>query len=176
MTIQRRHFITAWLALTVSATAMAQAQSYPNRPIRIVVPYAAGGPVDVVARVIGERLENYFQQRVLVDNRAGAGGNIASRYVAREPADGYTLLVNTSSMAVNQTLFRDPGYDLLSDMTAIGLVAASPNILVVPVSEPSNNLREFFARLPPASGQGGRDPRTASHHVAQPPLLPRPDE
>ena len=75
MTIQRRHFITASVALTVSATAMAQAQSYPNRPIRIVVPYAAGGPVDVVARVIGERLESYFQQRVLVDNRAG--GNAA---------------------------------------------------------------------------------------------------
>ena len=143
---------------------------WPQRPVRLVVAFAPGGPADIVGRILAQSLQGTLGQSVVVENRAGAGGNIASRYVAREPADGYTLLVNTSSMAVNQTLFKDPGYELLTDLSAIGLVAASPNILVVPVSEPSNTLREFFARykdrkLSYGSAGIGSTPHLTGDHV-----------
>ncbi len=172
----RRRLLTA-LASATTASAIGvpsvYAQSstgWPQRPVRLVVAFAPGGPADIVGRILAQSLQGALGQGVVVENRAGAGGNIASRYVAREPADGYTLLVNTSSMAVNQTLFRDPGYDLMSDVTAIGLVAASPNILVVPVSEPSNNLREFFARykgraLSYGSAGIGSTPHLTGDHV-----------
>mgnify|MGYP006291877155 FL=1 len=144
--------------------------AWPQRPVRLVVAFAPGGPADIVGRILAQSLQATLGQSVVVENRAGAGGNIATRYVAREPADGYTLLVNTSSMAVNQTLFKEPGYDLLTDLSAIGLVAASPNILVVPMSEPSNTLREFFARytgrkLSYGSAGIGSTPHLTGDHV-----------
>ena len=144
--------------------------AWPQRPVRLVVAFAPGGPADIVGRILAQSLQATLGQSVVVENRAGAGGNIATRYVAREPADGYTLLVNTSSMAVNQTLFKEPGYDLLTDLSAIGLVAASPNILVVPMSEPSNTLREFFSRytgrkLSYGSAGIGSTPHLTGDHV-----------
>lgn len=172
----RRLLITGLAAASATSIAglpVARAQSaatWPQRPVRLVVAFAPGGPADIVGRILAQSLQGSLGQSMVVENRAGAGGNIASRYVAREPADGYTLLVNTSSMAVNQTLFRDPGYDLLSDVTAIGLVAASPNILVVPVSEPASNLREFFTRykgrsLSYGSAGIGSTPHLTGDHV-----------
>ena len=170
----RRRWLGALAGVTAAFGAPAvyaqSGASWPQRPVRLVVAFAPGGPADIVGRILAQSLQGALNQSVVVENRAGAGGNIASRYVAREPADGYTLLVNTSSMAVNQTLFRDPGYDLLSDVTAIGLVAASPNILVVPVSETANNLREFFARykgraLSYGSAGIGSTPHLTGDHV-----------
>lgn len=170
------------VALTASVAAVALGGSpvfaqtattsgaWPQRPVRLVVAFAPGGPADIVARILAQSLQGSLGQSVVVENRAGAGGNIASRYVAREPADGYTLLVNTSSMAVNQTLFKEPGYDLMTDLSAIGLVAASPNILVVPTSETSTSLREFFARykgkkLSYGSAGIGSTPHLTGDHV-----------
>jgi tripartite-type tricarboxylate transporter receptor subunit TctC len=146
MTIQRRHFITAWLALTVSATATAQAQSYPNRPIRIVVPYAAGGPVDVVARVIGERLENYFQQRVLVDNRAGGNAAIGTEFVARSAPDGYTLLMGAPAHTANPSLMK-LNFDTARDFLPISNIIEQPMVIAVHPSVPANNLRELIDLL-----------------------------
>ncbi len=152
------------------ALAQSGAAAWPQRPVRLVVAFAPGGPADIVGRILAQSLQGALGQGVVVENRAGAGGNIASRYVAREPADGYTLLVNTSSMAVNQTLSKEPGYELLTDLTAIGLIAASPNILVVPASEPANSLREFFVRykdrkISYGSAGVGSTPHLTGDHV-----------
>jgi tripartite-type tricarboxylate transporter receptor subunit TctC len=146
MTIQRRHFITAWVALSVSATAMAQAQSFPNRPIRIVVPYAAGGPVDVVARVIGERLESYFQQRVLVDNRAGGNAAIGTEFVARSAPDGYTLLMGAPAHTANPSLMK-LNFDTARDFLPISNIIEQPMVIAVHPSVPANNLRELIELL-----------------------------
>ena len=113
-------------------------------PDQFVVSFAPGGPADIVGRLLGQALQDKLGQSVVVENRAGAGGNIAARFVAKEAADGYTLLVTTSSMAVNQTLYKEPGYDALRDFTPVGLVASSPNILVAHPSEPANDLKEYL--------------------------------
>ena len=141
----------AWLAagslamlLGLAGPAQAQAPTWPAKPIRMVVAFAPGGPADIVARLVAQSLQEKLGQQVVVDNRGGAGGNIAARLVAKEPADGYTLFVTTSALAVNQTLYKDPGYDALRDFTPVALVAVSPNVLVAHPSEPAADLREFL--------------------------------
>ncbi|MEY4121924.1 MAG: hypothetical protein RLZZ457_762, partial [Pseudomonadota bacterium] len=128
----------------LSQGVLAQTTAWPQRPIKFVVSFAPGGPADIVGRLLGQALQDKLGQSVVVENRAGAGGNIAARFVAKEAADGYTLLVTTSSMAVNQTLYKEPGYDALRDFTPVGLVASSPNILVAHPSEPANDLKEYL--------------------------------
>jgi tripartite-type tricarboxylate transporter receptor subunit TctC len=128
----------------LSQQAVAQTTAWPQRPIKFVVSFAPGGPADIVGRLLGQALQDKLGQSVVVENRAGAGGNIAARFVAKEAADGYTFLVTTSSMAVNQTLYKEPGYDALRDFVAVGLVASSPNILVAQPNEPANDLKEYL--------------------------------
>jgi len=119
-------------------------QEYPSKPIHLVVSFVPGGPTDVIGRLLAQELSKRFGQAVVVENRGGAGGNIAAKYVAGVAADGYTLLVTTSALAVNQTLYKDPGYQLARDFSPISLVAWSPNVLVVPPSTPANNLSDFI--------------------------------
>ena len=102
-----------------SLMASAQAQTYPTKPVRFVSAFAPGGPVDVVARIVGQKLGETWGQQVLIENRAGAAGNIGSAYVAKQPADGYTVLVNSSSFAVNVSLTKDPGYDAERDFIPV---------------------------------------------------------
>ncbi|MEO6410514.1 MAG: tripartite tricarboxylate transporter substrate binding protein [Burkholderiaceae bacterium] len=128
----------AWMAARV------QAQAWPSHPVRIVVSFAPGGPADIVGRLVAQQLQERLGQTFVVENRAGAGGNIAAKYVAGLPADGYVLLVTTSSMAVNQTLYKDAGYDALRDFTPIANLAASPNIIVAHPSNPAADLRDFL--------------------------------
>jgi len=122
----------------------ALAQTYPSKPIHLVVSFVPGGPTDVIGRLLAQELSERLGQSVVVENRGGAGGNIAAKYVAGIAPDGYTLLVTTSALAVNETLYRDPGYQLPRDFTAIALVAWSPNVLVISPSVPANNLQEFI--------------------------------
>ena len=146
--LQRRHLLaaaSAMAAISLAPNVQAQAQVWPTKPIRMVVAFAPGGPADIVARLIAQALQEKLGQNVIVDNKPGAGGNIAARIVAKEPADGYTLLATTSSMAVNQTLYKDPGYNVQRDFTAVALVAASPNIIVAHPSEPAADLKAFLA-------------------------------
>src|SRR5260370_39312470 len=108
------------LALNGATSDVASAQSdYPNRPIRIVVPYAAGGSADILARLIAAGLQTSLGQSVLVENRSGASGNVGTVAVAKSPADGYTLLVNTSSFIVNPSLFKPPPFDPIADFVPI---------------------------------------------------------
>lgn len=130
------------LTLTQAATALAQ--SYPTRPIRIVVPYAAGGGTDVVARALGERLSKRLGQPVIVDNKAGASGIIGTDMVAKAAPDGHTLLVTlTQSVLTNQFLYAKLPYDPRKDLTLISVIADAPLVLAVPASLPVRSVREL---------------------------------
>ncbi len=104
--------------------------SWPDRPVKLLVPYVAGGPTDTIARVLADKLAERWKQTVLIENRPGAGSNTGTAAVARAAPDGTTLLVNTSAIAVNQTLFKNPGYDVLKDLTPIANLAQSPNLII----------------------------------------------
>ena len=128
--------------LCASANQNATAQQYPTRPIKLVVGFTPGGGVDINARLLAPRLSEYLGQQVLVENKPGAGTNIANEFVARSPADGYTLLVNTSALAINMSLYRNLPFDALRDFTPLSVISESPNVLVVPARFQAANVRE----------------------------------
>jgi len=126
--------------------SIAFADAYPDKPIRLVVPFPAGGPTDMVARPLAQFLGEQLKQAVVVDNRGGAGGGIGAEVVAKSPADGYTLLMATvGTQAINATLYRKLGYDPVKDFTPISLVAAAPVALVVHPSVPVSSVAELIA-------------------------------
>lgn len=126
--------------------AAAALGAYPDKPVRLVVPFPPGGATDLLAREIGNALQARLQQTVVIENRPGAGGNIAAAAVARAPADGYTLLFGTfGSLAVNKSLYDKPGYDPLKDLAAVASVAYLPNVLVVHPDVPARNVAELLA-------------------------------
>ncbi len=129
---------------SVPATAWSQDAPYPSKPIRLVVAFAPGGIADTVARLVGQKLGDRLGQPIIVDNRGGAGGALAAKFVAATPSDGYTLLVHTAAIAVNAALARDAGNDAMADLVPIALAASTPTILVVHASSPAKDLREFI--------------------------------
>ena len=132
--------------LLATLVAGAQAQNYPTRPIRFIVPIAAGGGADLVARVIAERLSRNLGQQVVVENRAGGGTVIGAELVARSPADGYTWLLGTAtSHAINASLVKKLPYDPVKDFSPIALVAVLPQIIVIHPALPAANLTDFIA-------------------------------
>ena len=136
------------LALTAAlpGTASAQADSYPAKPIRIVVPFPAGGATDIAAREIAAKMSANWKQPVTVENRAGAGGNVGSDVVAKSAPDGYTLIMGvTGSHAINISLYAKMPYHPVNDFEAITQVAVVPNVVVVHPSVPANTLSEFIA-------------------------------
>ncbi len=149
-----------------SASAGAQSStSYPNRPLRFIVPYAAGGNGDIVSRIIAQKLTTQIGQQVVIDNRAGAGGNIGAELAARAAPDGYTLMLGTNTHAINMSLYAKPGYDLQKDFAPIALATSAPMVLLVPVSLPAKTLKEFIAlakaqpsKLNYGSGGSGSSP------------------
>ena len=127
-------------------SAQAQAQApYPSRPITMVVPFPPGGPTDLVARVLAQKMTEQMGQQIVVDNRGGANGNIGSGFVAKAPADGYTVLYNTSSMTLSPSLYKKLSYDVQRDLVPVALTATVPLGLVVNPSLPVNNVSEFIA-------------------------------
>jgi tripartite-type tricarboxylate transporter receptor subunit TctC len=137
-----RIFAIAFLYGTMAATA---AQVYPSRPIRIVVASAPSSGPDVVARLVGRRLTDAWGQQIVVDDRAGAGGNLGAEIASRAAPDGYTLLVATGSHAIGATLYSKLNYDLIKDFSAVTLLATTPYILVVNNSMPVTSVKEFIA-------------------------------
>ena len=127
------------------AGAGSAAAAYPDHPVRVMVPFAAGGPTDVMARLLAQKLSEDFKQQFFVENHPGAGGNIGMVQVARAAADGYTIMVASSSYTVNPSLYATNPYDPYKDFTPITLAAASPNILVVNPSVPAKNVKELIA-------------------------------
>ena len=146
MTFQRTRRSLLALALVAAGTVSAQAQTWPSGPIKLVVPFPPGGSVDMVARAVGKRLGESLGQPVVVDNRAGASGNIAAEFVARQPADGMTLFVTSSGvLAANQFLYKHTGFETLKDFAPVVALANQPNILMVHSSLPAKNVQELIA-------------------------------
>jgi tripartite-type tricarboxylate transporter receptor subunit TctC len=133
------------VALVTALATAAAAADYPNRPIMLVVPYPAGGGNDVIARLVAERMSADLGQRIVVENRAGAGGTIATRQVARSEPDGYTLLIATSSLAINPSLYPNVGYDPIKDFAPVGLIAMSGNVVLVNSEVPARSVKELIA-------------------------------
>ena len=143
----RRHMLALAAAAAAAGPLGARAQaSFATRPVRVVVPFAAGGATDVIARVLGERMAQHFGQSVVVDNKPGAAGLIAGETVVKAPADGMTVLLGTtSSMLTNKYLYRKTAYDPLTDLAPLVRVCLAPIALVVTADTPAQNLQEFMA-------------------------------
>lgn len=144
--MNRRFLIsTALVVLCGTLAAQARSQTFPDKPIRLIVGFAPGGPTDLSARIAAQVLSEGLGKPVIVENRAGASGSIAANAVAQSPADGYTLLVNVTADIVNPAMNGDARNSLLSRFTPIGLIASSPNVLVVHPSQPASDVRELAA-------------------------------
>jgi tripartite-type tricarboxylate transporter receptor subunit TctC len=133
--------------LTSELIQPALAQGFPSKPIRIAVAFPPGGPVDIIARLIAPKLSEALGQPVVVENKVGASGNVATADVAKSAPDGYTMLAHSSAYAVNPTLFSNAGYDPVKDLTAIALVAQQPNLIVVNASFPAKTLDELRKKV-----------------------------
>jgi tripartite-type tricarboxylate transporter receptor subunit TctC len=144
--VLRSEFLKAGMlgALAVLAPAAAQAQAFPSRPVRLVVPFPPGGSVDPLARMLAQQAQGPLGQPIVVDNRPGGNAVIGTEFVARSPADGYTLLVASTSHITNSLLTQTP-YDALRDFVPVATLSESPVILVTHPSVPANTLQEFIA-------------------------------
>ncbi|HEY6820889.1 MAG TPA: tripartite tricarboxylate transporter substrate binding protein [Burkholderiales bacterium] len=131
--------------LLACALGQAHAQPYPARPVHLVVGFTPGGGVDINARLLAKPLAEILGQPVIVDNKPGAGTNIANELVAKAAADGYTLLFNSPAVAINMSLTRNPPYDLMRDLAAVSIFSESTNLLVVPASLPVHSVQELVA-------------------------------
>jgi tripartite-type tricarboxylate transporter receptor subunit TctC len=121
------------------------AQNYPTKPIRLVVGFTPGGGVDINARLLASKLSEYLGQQVIVENRPGAGTNIANEFVAKAAPDGYTLLMSTATVAINMALYKKLNFDTLRDFAAVSLFSASPNVLVVNAAVPVTSVAQLVA-------------------------------
>jgi tripartite-type tricarboxylate transporter receptor subunit TctC len=140
--IPRRAFCA--VAISICLPVAAFAQGYPTKPIKMVVPYSAGGGTDGTARLIATKIGNTMGQSVVVENRPGGGGMIGADFVAKSPADGYTLLFDAAPFAVNPALRKTP-FDARKDFIPLSLVMTAPNVLVVPAGAPYKNVKELLA-------------------------------
>src|SRR5436305_8890801 len=143
------------VTLVIAASALAQETSstYPSRPVRLVAPFAPGGPVDAVARVLAPKLGDILGQQFYVENHPGGSGNIGTALVARAPPDGYTVLVISSTLVVNPSLFARLGFDTTTDLAPVSLVGVSPQVLLVHPSVPATTVKELIAWVKASPGQ-----------------------
>jgi tripartite-type tricarboxylate transporter receptor subunit TctC len=140
-------------ALFAAGGGFAQDAPYPTRPVRLVAPFAPGGPVDAVARVIAPKLAENLGQQFYVENHPGGSGNIGTALVAKAAPDGYTLLVISSTLVVNPSLFAKLGFDTLTDLAPISLIGVSPQVLLVNPAVPATNLKELVAWVKASPGK-----------------------
>ena len=141
-----KHVVWFAAALNLALSGAAFAQDYPARPITLVVPYAAGGGNDVMARIVAEKMSKSLGQQIVIENKGGAGGSIATRQVAKAAPDGYTLgLGGTGTLAINPTLYPNVGYDPRKDFAPVGLIATSALVVLVHPSVQANSIGELIA-------------------------------
>jgi tripartite-type tricarboxylate transporter receptor subunit TctC len=137
--------VIALLLSFATLTSVARAQDYPNRPIRMIVPFAPGGGVDTMARQVGQKMSEMLKQTVVIDHRAGAGGNIGADAVAKAPPDGYTILLTVSGIAAAPSLYKSLSYDPLKDLAPVSQIAASTMLLAVNPKLPVKTTQELVA-------------------------------
>jgi tripartite-type tricarboxylate transporter receptor subunit TctC len=145
----RRTLLRGTLASTGASLALAMpgwasAQTYPDKTARIVVPYPPGGPTDIVARLVGQKLSERYGQSFVIENRPGAGGNIGAENVARAAPDGYSLVVGTTAHAINPSVFKELSYDVVADFAPVALFTLMPLVLVVHPDVPARTVQEFI--------------------------------
>lgn len=141
------------LAVLLCAAAAASAQTYPTRPVRLIVGFPPGGGVDINARMLAPKLAEYLGQQVVVENKPGASTNIANDFVAKAAPDGYTLLINTAAIAINMSLFRNLPFDTLRDFAPVSLFSESPNVLVVNAKLPVRDAQDLVAMARKSPGK-----------------------
>lgn len=139
--LNRRHYLTLALA---SVTTQLHAQTWPVKPVRLVVPFAPGGSTDVVARMLGQKLTDMWGQSVVIENRAGAGGNLGADAVAKSAPDGHTLLFASGSITINPSIYTNMPFDTVRDLTPITNVASGPMLIVVNDKAPWRNLKDLI--------------------------------
>jgi tripartite-type tricarboxylate transporter receptor subunit TctC len=149
----RNSFRLVLLAAGLSLAALAHAQKYPERPIRMIIPFAPGGTSDLMGRVVGAKLGEALGQTVVVDNRGGAGGTIGAALAAQAPADGYTLVVPHVGLAVNETLYAKKPYNAVRDLAPVSMLGGTPNSVVVKNALPVKNMQDLIALAKKQPGQ-----------------------
>jgi len=157
------------LAIALAVPLWAWAQAYPSKPLHFVVPYPAGGPLDTVARLVGQKVSESLKQPVLVENKPGAGGNIGADMVAKAAPDGYTLLMGAvATHAINPTLYASIPYDAQKDSIPVTQIASTPNVLVVNPSLPVHSVQEFiaYAKAHPGELNFGSGSTGSAGHLA----------
>lgn len=166
----RRAVLGAAIAAGFAAAPFAAtAQAYPSKPITIIVPFAAGGTTDILARVVGQALNQELGQPVVIDNRAGAGGNIGAMFAAKSPADGYTLFMGTvGTHAINASLYKKLAFDPIKDFAPLTRVAMVPNLLVANPTKPYKNVKELiaYAKANPGKVNFGSSGSGSSIHLS----------
>jgi len=157
-----------WPVGAVPAVAATGAQSYPVKPLRLVVPFPAGASSDIVGRMLGEKLAEQMGEQIVADNRPGAGGNVGIGFTAKSPPDGYTIVIATSSIAVSPSLYLKLGYDPVKDLAPVARLTSIPNVLVVHPSVPAKTLRQFvaLARAHPGKLNFGSGGAGTTNHLA----------
>jgi len=152
-TVKFSKYLMAFAALLAFSQTAVKAQSFPNKPIQVVVPVAAGGGTDLLARNLSQRVGEILGQTLIVENKLGAGGNIGVEYVMKSKADGYTLLVSPATIATNVAVYKKIPYDLVKDLQAITLIGQTGVVLVVHPSVKANNLKEFIELMRAKNGE-----------------------
>ena len=169
--LRRKLLVALCAGLPVfSGLATAQTAAYPNRSVKFMVPYAAGGGVDKIARVIAQQLTKSLGQPVVIDNRGGAAGNIGTELAVRADPDGYTILMGAAALAINVTLYRNLAFDPVKDLVPLSLIAKTPNIVVVNPQVPVNSVKELVALAkskPGALNYASAGSGTTSHLAAE---------
>ncbi|MFN0184837.1 MAG: Bug family tripartite tricarboxylate transporter substrate binding protein [Aquabacterium sp.] len=167
ISLQRRSLLIASLALPAT---QARSNAYPSKPIKIVVPSPPGGSTDQLGRLVGQHLQKAWGQSVSIDNKPGAGLRLGADFVAKSPADGYTLLVGAIHHSIAQAVYSKRSYDLLNDLTPITVIGIVPNVLIVPASMPVNSVADLIALSKKEKGKlsyGSTGLGTAHHLIGE---------
>jgi tripartite-type tricarboxylate transporter receptor subunit TctC len=166
--IHRRRFLVVAGSLAAARAASAQTAAFPSKPVKLLVGFAAGGAVDIIARAIGQQIAPGLGQPVVIENKPGAGTNIALRALIDSPADGHTLMMTANSIAANQTLYQPPPFDMARDFTPISLVGRVPVVLAVNAQVPIESIAKLIAvsKAAPRSIAYGTPGNGATPHLA----------
>ena len=161
-------FAATAAASALPHAALAQTAPWPQRFVRLVVPLTSGGGIDTIGRIVGARLSELWGQQIVVDNKPGAGGNIASEFVARSDPDGHTLYITAAGLVVNQYLFASINYDPAVDFAPVTLICLFPNLMIVPSSSPFRSVGELiaYAKANPGKLTYGTPGHGSSPHMA----------